>query len=397
MNKTPSRIGSVILGITTLLTVTAGCSSPTPSELPPVCFGFVVGQRANSAKVTSAIVSAFIPDAEQLADGTVIVITGVSGSPAGDPVYTGAVENPGNSYDFKDNQLNTRTKAIAAADKAAASTAQADVLGAIEATAAALRPSGLPCTIHVLDSGLQTAGLIPFQQDLLSAKPEDVIAKVPESTALSGMRVTFDMLGAVVDPQPPLDSESLINLTAIWKGVVVKRGGQFEQPDRVSSTAHTEPLAGLPEVAIVPVPDRSIDFGDLKPTCTPTATTWQLPGDVLFEKDDARLRDSAKALLDPAAQVLLEHPEATADLVGHSASVGNTTRVTQLSIDRAASVKTYLVSKGIAESRITAAGVGDTQPTCEDWDTAAGQQIEACAAQERRVDLVVAGVMLCDK
>ena len=53
-----------------------------------------------------------------------------------------------------------------------------------------------------------------------------------------------------------------------------------------------------------------------------------------------------------------------------------------LSNRRAASVKAYLVSKGIAESRLTSTGYGETKPVADN-KTAAGR------AENRRVEMTL--------
>jgi len=121
-----------------------------------------------------------------------------------------------------------------------------------------------------------------------------------------------------------------------------------------------------------------------------------MPANTLFEPDKADLRDEAKVLLDQAAQILKQHPEAGIRITGHTASTGTEPSGLELSLARADAVAMYLVQAGVDGSRIDPQGVGDTQPSCEDWDPATGTQIEACAATERNVTLVATGVVLCD-
>ena len=390
--KRLTAILAAAAGFTTALT---GCGdSPSPAP-PPSCYGIVVGARSNSAGITGPMVAPLLPD--PLPVGSVIVVTGVSGSADGDPLFTGVVSQQDNSFDQKDVQLNTRHGAIAAISTAKATTPQADVLGAIESTAAKLRASGLACSIHVYDSGLQTSGMVEFQQDLLGRDPQTVIDEIPSSQTLHGTTVIFETLGAVQTPQPPLDSTSLENLSTIWQGIIAARSGTMMQPDAVTAYKPSPPQDGLPLVDIVPVPDRTIDFGDITPTCTPTSTTWVMPGNALFEAEQYFLKEDAKALLDEAVQVLQEHPEAGIEITGHTASDSSNPSGMQLSLNRATEVANYLIKSGIDRSRITARGVGDTEPSCEDWDSVTNTQIEACANTERNVTLVAIGVVLCDE
>jgi outer membrane protein OmpA-like peptidoglycan-associated protein len=340
------------------------------------------------------MVAPLLPD--PLPVGSVIVVTGVSGSANGDPLLTGVVEEIDNSYDQKDAQLNTRNSVIEAVSTAQATKPEADVLGAIESTAAKLRAAGLSCAIHVYDSGLQSIGLLEFQQNLLALDLRTVIDLIPTAQTLRNTKVVFETLGAVQDPQPALDATSLEKLSAIWQGVIAARGGVMGQPDSVTAHRPAEPIPGLPPVTVVPVPKRTIDFGDLKPSCTLTSTSWAMPANALFDGDEHVLKDDAKTLLDQAIQVLRQHPEAGVEIIGHTASVGTAPSGLELSQDRADAVADYLSGEGVDRSKITARGVGDTEPSCQDWDPTTSTQIEACAATERNVTLVATGVVLCD-
>jgi outer membrane protein OmpA-like peptidoglycan-associated protein len=116
---------------------------------------------------------------------------------------------------------------------------------------------------------------------------------------------------------------------------------------------------------------------------------------VLFDPNSSLLGKAAQTTLDDVAAVLIDNPGASISLTGHSASVGPTQGFSQVSAARAMAVKTYLVEAGVEEGRIAVNGVGDTLPTCEDWDAEGGTQT-SCAASERRVDLVVTGLTGCE-
>jgi len=72
---------------------------------------------------------------------------------------------------------------------------------------------------------------------------------------------------------------------------------------------------------------------------------------------------------------------------GHTDSVGSDEYNQKLSEQRADSVRSYLVSQGVAADAITAAGFGKISPVADN-NTAAGRQ------QNRRVELVVSGAAI---
>jgi outer membrane protein OmpA-like peptidoglycan-associated protein len=103
---------------------------------------------------------------------------------------------------------------------------------------------------------------------------------------------------------------------------------------------------------------------------------------VHFDFDKATLKADAKPILEEAVQVLKQ--EGSVDIVveGHTDSVGSDQYNLGLSRRRADTVRRYLVGHGIAASRITADGMGESKPVASN-DTADGR------AQNRRVELHV--------
>ena len=69
-----------------------------------------------------------------------------------------------------------------------------------------------------------------------------------------------------------------------------------------------------------------------------------------------------------------------ADISGHTDNTGKQEKNQALSEARANAVKAFLVSKGISENRLTAAGFGPDQPVADN-KTAAGR------AKNRRVEI----------
>ena len=131
--------------------------------------------------------------------------------------------------------------------------------------------------------------------------------------------------------------------------------------------AEAPPVAQAPPVP-VPVPSS--------PTVRKTVV---LPG-VNFAFNRADLLPQGKADLDAVIPDLEADRDLTLLIEGHTDSVGSDAYNQQLSERRAESVKAYLVSKGIAESRIETKGYGESQPVTSN-DTEAGR------AKNRRVEL----------
>jgi OOP family OmpA-OmpF porin len=103
---------------------------------------------------------------------------------------------------------------------------------------------------------------------------------------------------------------------------------------------------------------------------------------VNFETSSARLLDESRAVLDETAATLLKHPEITAEVGGHSDITGPREFNLRLSRQRAETVREYLISKGVAADRLTAAGYGPDHPVADNA-TAEGR------AANRRVELQI--------
>ena len=100
-----------------------------------------------------------------------------------------------------------------------------------------------------------------------------------------------------------------------------------------------------------------------------------------FDVDSDHLRPDAKPALDELLGALKANPSWKISIEGHTDSTGNAAHNLDLSRRRAASVKTALVTAGIAADRMTTDGFGQTKPVATN-DSAIGR------AQNRRVEVV---------
>ena len=104
--------------------------------------------------------------------------------------------------------------------------------------------------------------------------------------------------------------------------------------------------------------------------------------DITFSLNQWELKDIAKPTLDSLALYLNAHLPYQLRIDGHTDDSGNAITNQTLSEKRAQAVKAYLVSKGIAEERISIKVYGSTQPIAENTT-------EAGKAQNRRVELMI--------
>jgi outer membrane protein OmpA-like peptidoglycan-associated protein len=107
---------------------------------------------------------------------------------------------------------------------------------------------------------------------------------------------------------------------------------------------------------------------------------------VFFDTGKATLQPRSHALLDDVAQVIVANPQAgNVQIEGHTDSRGSAALNRNLSLARAETVRSYLVSKGVDASRLTAKGFGPDRPV-QSNATAVGREAN------RRVEFTVLGV-----
>ncbi len=101
---------------------------------------------------------------------------------------------------------------------------------------------------------------------------------------------------------------------------------------------------------------------------------------IFFATGSARLLAKSYASLDNVVNILNDNSSYKVDVEGHTDITGTAEKNQVLSESRAASVKAYLVSKGVDESRVTSTGFGINKPVADN-KTAAGR------AKNRRVEM----------
>lgn len=115
------------------------------------------------------------------------------------------------------------------------------------------------------------------------------------------------------------------------------------------------------------------DLSDTLYLAPVTESTTVILENVHFETGESRLLEGSATELDLLAEYLLENPEISIILTGHTDNTGTTAANMNLSRERALSVKNYLVGKGVAKTRIEAQGMGESKPIASN-DTEEGRQ-----------------------
>jgi outer membrane protein OmpA-like peptidoglycan-associated protein len=106
--------------------------------------------------------------------------------------------------------------------------------------------------------------------------------------------------------------------------------------------------------------------------------------DVLFDSGQHTLKPAAREKLAKVSGIVLAHPGLRLEVEGYTDSVGSDEFNQQLSEERAAAVRDFIVKQGITLNAVTARGFGKTMPAASN-DTADGRR------RNRRVEMIVAG------
>ena len=118
-----------------------------------------------------------------------------------------------------------------------------------------------------------------------------------------------------------------------------------------------------------------------------------LDADTLFDFDKATLRPAGRDTLDTFVSKLRDISPETIMTIGHADRIGTDRYNQRLSERRVATVKAYMVSKGVEANRVYTEGKGETQPVTKAGDCLGPKsaKVIACLQPDRRVDIEVIG------
>jgi outer membrane protein OmpA-like peptidoglycan-associated protein len=125
----------------------------------------------------------------------------------------------------------------------------------------------------------------------------------------------------------------------------------------------------------------------LQPTPTTPQQLWDIQQSVTlhhiyFDFDKATLQPASEKELNQLVALILNNPNKTFTIIGHTDNLGNEAYNLALSKKRAESVVKYLIEKGIEPSRLISKGMGSSQPSesnATEWGRAKNRRIEVSA------------------
>ena len=107
-----------------------------------------------------------------------------------------------------------------------------------------------------------------------------------------------------------------------------------------------------------------------------------IPSDVSFDTGKSAIKGNFAPVLNQFANGLRNNPNAEVRIIGHTDSTGTDAINNPLSVERAASTRDYLISRGVRSSAIQIDGRGSREPVADNGS-------DGGRAQNRRVEIYV--------
>ena len=123
------------------------------------------------------------------------------------------------------------------------------------------------------------------------------------------------------------------------------------------------------------------------PPPAPVMKKYTLSASELFGFNSAKLGPNQPKLDEVASTMQANSDIASVTIVGYTDRIGSTAYNQKLSQERANSVKAYLQGKGVAASRLTAVGKGESDPVVECKDEKKRPALIKCLEPNRRVEI----------
>lgn len=156
---------------------------------------------------------------------------------------------------------------------------------------------------------------------------------------------------------------------AVLGGAVGAGGGYIWSKKMQDQKAAMERATAGTGVAVSQTPDNRLKL--------------DIPSDVSFDVGRAAIKPNFAPVLNHFATSLNQNPVTTVTIIGHTDSTGSDAINNPLSVDRANAARDYLVSRGVARTRIATDGRGSREPIADN-NTQQGRD------KNRRVEIYVA-------
>jgi outer membrane protein OmpA-like peptidoglycan-associated protein len=190
---------------------------------------------------------------------------------------------------------------------------------------------------------------------------------LPKAGAVAGKVKDADGGGAVQSASIKLVD---VNGKEYTLGADGQGGFKFDQIPPGTATITVDAADYLAQVQQLDVKPRSDNPTDIllkkrpkNPLVTVGRTEINIKEQIQFAVDSATIKPESSALLTQIADSLIKNPRIKrVEIQGHTDNSGSSQHNRVLSDDRAAAVRNWLTSHGVASDRLVSKGYGDTKP-----------------------------------
>jgi len=215
------------------------------------------------------------------------------------------------------------------------------------------------------------------------------ISALPSLLSAATLAVSFSVVSSPVAAQAPAASngyvQSMGGTVRSGSGACVRTG--YWTPQMATEECDPDLLPKKTPVAAPPPPPPPAPAPAVQtppPPPRPIVEKVSLRGDTLFDFDRSVVKPEGKAVLDKLVDQAKALNLEVIVAVGHTDSVGTDAYNQKLSERRAAAVKAYLVSRGVAANRVYTEGKGEKSPVADNKN-------KEGRAKNRRVEIEVVG------
>lgn len=383
-----------------------GCGKPAEQSAPRTALGIVIAPTACSQglNLSSPLVEGTVEDT--ILNYGWICVVNADGEPsvvANQDFDIDEMRKNAAEIRLKMDARSRTTGFLAGMREVIADDEEVDYLKSIQLCARSLSSlDGYDSKVMiVVGTGLSTAGVLDFRNNLLMADPDAVANALEEQgeiPSLEGIRVYWQQLGDTAAPQPELNGRQKQTLEDIWRAVIRRGGGEVEFDEMIY-----KPVAGdiaFPQVSVVDIPSAPVIGFDASQMETESPSPFQEPvslseEQICFVGDSARYVDPAEAreVLSPIAEILISNPDVCLLLCGCIAGDGTTQYGMDLSLQRAEAVRETLMELSVPGKQLMVIGLGTNNP----WHIKNAGYSGELAAQNRRVVLLNAETTLAQE
>ena len=392
--KKAGRLVSLIIGVMTIGILMTGCGSNVSSSVEAAenrNFIAIVGNHAGSLKPTYSTCKGAVMGACK-AEGTVAVIV-ADGDPylaTGDYIDIPEQQNNLSSSKLKQIYTSQTDQIMTLMETCYAKTEEVDLLKALSLCAREAQSSqfgGSSTEIYIYDAGVSTKYLNMTMLDLEYVDPNSVVAILEEKGMipdLSGLSMIHWFNLGDVDYE--ISNAQIEGMRKIWTEIIEAGGGQVEFYTDPSTTEFDEEL---PYVSEIPYTLDPIEPGTTKPN---EIEEIDIPivfteSEIGFEPGAVTFIDEEKAeeTLSTVTSFLKENEDVCILIAATTADWGTTEYQSNLSEDRAATIRKCLIDAGIDESRLSTIGLGSTSGFYKYDHNQDGSLNDAIASKNRSI------------